>query len=80
MTSLILCKFPLFSIVKLNLGHLKFLNVGVRLYFKLFPNSQEDLKERVVNLALVGLLIFFQFIKEMEYWEFSILAGMGFFH
>ena len=48
-----LYKFPLISKVKLNLGHsiifnsfldskLGFVNVGLRLYFRLFPNLQKD--------------------------------------
>ena len=52
-SSFILCKFPsLFSTAKLNLGHrfsqftlrfeLGFLDVGLRLYFKLCPNSRGD--------------------------------------
>ena len=37
--------------------------MGVRLYLKLFPNSQKDLKKSFVNVALVGLLIFFLIYK-----------------
>ena len=52
---LILCKFPLFSTVELNLSldsKLEFLNVDLRQYFKLFPSSQKDRKLGFVNFAI----------------------------
>ena len=53
---------------------LLFRYAGVRLYFKLFPKYQKGWKLRFVNVALVGLLNFFQFMKKMKYWHFWILA------
>ena len=41
--------------------------MGFRLYFKRFRNSQKDSKLGFVDVAVVGL---FQFVKEMEYWDF----------
>ena len=70
---LILYRFSLFSTAKLNLSldsKLGFLNVGLRLYFRLFPNSQKYWKLGFVNVAVVGLLDIFQFLKEMEDWDF----------
>ena len=64
------------SSLDLKLG---FVNVGLRLYFKLFPSSQKYWKLGFVNIALVKLFDFFQFIKEMEHWDFWILAWMEFF-
>ena len=71
--SLILCKFPLFSTVGFSLSldsKLTFLNMGFRVYFKRFHNSRKDSKLGFVNVAVVGLLNIFQFVKEMEYWDF----------
>ena len=42
----------------------------VRLNFKLFSNSHKDGKLRFFDVALFGILSFFQFMKEMEYWDF----------
>ena len=53
---------------------LGFLNVDFRLYFKLFPNSQKYWKLAFANVALVGLLNFSQFRKEMDYWNLWMLA------
>ena len=53
---------------------LGFLNVGLRLYLKLFPNSQKDWKLGCVNVALVGILNVFQLMQEMKYLDFSVLA------
>ena len=80
-----LCKFPsLFSTLKLKLGHsfsqftlrfdLRFLNVGLRLYFELFSNLRKDWKLGFVNISLVRLLNFSQFFKEMKNWGFCLLA------
>ena len=46
---------------------LGFLNVGIRTYFKIFPNLQKDEKLEFANVALVGLFSFFQFMKQMQY-------------
>ena len=66
----ILCKFPiLFSTVKLKLGlhsfsqsiqgsKCGFLNVGLRLYVQVLPNSQGDWKMKILNVALAGLSTF----------------------
>ena len=73
MPSLNLFKFPLFSTVELNLSldsKLGFLNVGFRLYFKLFPNSQKYWKLGFVNVTVVALLNIFLFMKDMEHWNF----------
>ena len=59
------------SSLDLKLG---FLNVGFRLYFKFFPYSQKDWKLGFVNITLVGLLNFFEFMKEMDYWDFWMLT------
>ena len=80
MFSLILCEFiSFFSTVKFKLGHgfsqftcrfkLRFLNVGLRLYFQLFPNSQNDWKLGILNVALVGLSSFSKFVR----WKIRIL-------
>ena len=53
---------------------LGFLNVGLGLYFELFPNSQKDWKLGFLNVAVVGLLHFCQFMKDMENWDFCLLA------
>ena len=52
---------------------LGFLNVVLRLYFKLFPNPQKDWRLGFVNVALAGLFKFFQFMKDMEYCNFWML-------
>ena len=39
-----------------------------------FPNSQKDWKLGFLNVALVGLLNFSKFIKEMKNWDFFLLA------
>ena len=73
MPSLNLFKFPLFSTVELNLSldsKLGFLNVGFRLYVKLFPNSQKYWKLGFVNVTVVALLNIFLFMKDMEHWNF----------
>ena len=44
----------------------KFWNVDLRLYFGLFPNSQKDWKLEFLNVALIRLLSFSQFMKEIE--------------
>ena len=46
---------------------LGFLNVGIRMYFKIFPNLRKDGKLGFANVALVGLFNFFQFMKQMKY-------------
>ena len=46
---------------------LGFWNVGIRMYFKIFPNLQKDGKSGFANVALVGLFNFFQFMKQMKY-------------
>ena len=53
---------------------MKFLNVCLRLYFKHIPNSQKDWKLGFINVVLVGILIFSQFMKEMEYWDVWMLS------
>ena len=74
-----LFKFPiLFSTVKFKLGrYSQFiyifkigpLNLGLRLSFQVFPNSERDWKLGFLNVALAGLLNFFQFIEELENWD-----------
>ena len=76
MTKLIICKLLLYSTVELNLSldsKAGFLNVGLSLYFKV-PNSQKYWKLGFVNFAVVGLLNIYQFMKEMECWDFWMLA------
>ena len=54
---------------------LGFLNVGLRLNILLtFPNSQKYWKLGFANVTLIGLNNFFQSMKEMEYWDFCMLA------
>ena len=76
MSRLILCKLPiLFSTVKLRLGQ-KFsqfihrFKIGIFLVlvlgctFKVFPFDKESVK--FLNIALVGLLDFSQFLKKIK--------------
>ena len=53
---------------------LGFLSVGFRLYFEFFSNSQKDWKMGFLNITLIELLNFSQFIKDMENWDFCVLA------
>ena len=53
---------------------LGFLSVGFRLYFEFFSNSQKDCKMGFLNITLIELLNFSQFIKDMENWDFWVLA------
>ena len=86
-TSLILSKFILFSTVKLKLGHsfsqfiLRFkigiLNSSLRLYFKLFPNSQKNKNWNFFNVFSSWA---FQFMKGMENWDFWISLIFIFCH
>ena len=41
-------------------------NLGLRLYFQVFPNPQRDQKLRFFNVALAGRLNFSQFMEEIE--------------
>ena len=52
-------------------------NLGFRLDFQFFPNSQRDWKLGFLNVALAGLLSFFEFIKDIYIaifasWPFAI--------
>ena len=84
-SSLVLCKFPsLFSTVKLNLGNscsqftlrfkLGFLNYGLSLYFKVFPNLRKNWKWGFSIASLVGYLNFSHYMKEIKNWYFYLLA------
>ena len=85
---LILCIFSLFSVVKFKLRHsnfqfilrftVGFFDVGLRLYFKLFPNSQKNWKLGFVNVALVGLLNCLQFMKDGILWFLNVGLGYNF--
>ena len=45
---------------------LGFWNIGLRLYFQVFPNSQRDRRLEFLNVALAGLLNFPQFMEEIR--------------
>ena len=78
----ILCKFPiLFSTVKFKLGlhsfsqfiqgsKCGFLNVGLRLYVQVLPNSQGDWKMEILNVALAGR---FTFPSSLKNWKLGFL-------
>ena len=76
-----LSKFPiLFLTVNLNLdihfrkssknSKLGLWNFGLRLYLHVFPNPQRDQKLEFLNFAQVGFLNFFQFMEDIENWDF----------
>ena len=49
-------------------------NLGLRLYFQVFPNSQTDRKLGFLKITLAELLNFSQIMEEIENWDFWILA------
>ena len=49
-------------------------NLGLRLHIQVFHNPQRDRKLGFLNVALAGLLIFSQFMDEIENCDVGILA------
>ena len=54
-----------------------FLNLGLRLYFQVLPNSQRDSSLGFLNVALAGIVNFSQFMEEIKNWEFGILPSFS---
>ena len=49
-------------------------NVGLKSYFQVFPNSERDWKLGCLNVAVAGVLNFSQFMEDIENCYFGILA------
>ena len=81
MTTFIFWKSPLFSTVELNLLldlKLGLSDVGLRVYYKLFPNSQKDWKLAFADVAVVWLLVLSDSRKRWNIWIFECYLRLYF--